>query len=155
MLDAGKIQHGRHHQCVTDLLEDERAARLWPLPGASTDSRDRLVVELLARAGMWVGELVALEADAVVQIGGNDRLRIALGRLRNDRYVPDDHSWSRCSSSGTQTTLNTSAPMRGPSLITAARLTGIRSAASSTASAPLPASRGCNGTGWAHPWPPG
>ena len=45
------------------------------------------MVELLARAGMGVGELVALEADAVVQIGGNDRLRILLGKLRNDRYV--------------------------------------------------------------------
>ena len=29
-----------------------------------------------------------LEADAVVQIGGNHWLRIPLGKLRNDRYVP-------------------------------------------------------------------
>ena len=55
---------------------------------ASTDPRDRLVVELLARTGMRAGELADLEADAVVQIGGNHWLRIPLGKLRNDRYVP-------------------------------------------------------------------
>jgi integrase len=46
------------------------------------------VVELLARTGMRVGELVNLKADAVVQIGSNRWLRISLGKLRNDRYVP-------------------------------------------------------------------
>jgi hypothetical protein len=55
---------------------------------ASTDPRDRLVVELLARTGMRAGELAGLDADAVVQIGGNHWLRIPLGKLRNDRYVP-------------------------------------------------------------------
>ena len=49
---------------------------------ASTDPRDRLVVELLARTGMRAGELADLEADAVVQIGGNHWLRIPLGKLR-------------------------------------------------------------------------
>ena len=55
---------------------------------ASTDPRDRLVVELLARTGMRAGELADLEADAVVQIGAGHWLRIPLGKLRNDRYVP-------------------------------------------------------------------
>ena len=55
---------------------------------ASTDPRDRLVVELLARTGMRAGELAGLEADAVVQIGAGHWLRIPLGKLRNDRYVP-------------------------------------------------------------------
>jgi hypothetical protein len=36
---------------------------------ASTDPRDQLVVEVLARTGMRTGELVDLDADAVVQIG--------------------------------------------------------------------------------------
>jgi integrase len=55
---------------------------------ASSDPRDRLVVELLARTGMRAGELADLEADAVVQIGAGHWLRIPLGKLRNDRYVP-------------------------------------------------------------------
>jgi hypothetical protein len=50
--------------------------------------RDRLVVELLARTGMRAGELADLEADAVVRIGAGHWLRIPLGKLRNDRYVP-------------------------------------------------------------------
>ena len=69
-------------------LDDADAARFMAAARASTDPRDRLVVELLARTGMRAGELADLEADAVVQIGGNHWLRIPLGKLRNDRYVP-------------------------------------------------------------------
>jgi hypothetical protein len=69
-------------------LDDRDAARFMTAARASRDPRDRLVVELLARTGMRVGELVGLEADAVVQIGANHWLRIPLGKLRNDRYVP-------------------------------------------------------------------
>ncbi len=69
-------------------LDDRDAARLMTAARASTDPRDRLVVELLARTGMRAGELAGLEADAVVQIGAGYWLRIPLGKLRNDRYVP-------------------------------------------------------------------
>ena len=69
-------------------LDDRDAARLMAAARASTDPRDRLVVELLARTGMRAGELAGLEADAVVQIGAGHWLRIPLGKLRNDRYVP-------------------------------------------------------------------
>jgi site-specific recombinase XerD len=69
-------------------LDDRDAAKFMTAARASRDPRDRLVVELLARTGMRVGELVGLEADAVVQIGANHWLRIPLGKLRNDRYVP-------------------------------------------------------------------
>jgi site-specific recombinase XerD len=69
-------------------LDDRDAARLMAAARASTDPRDRLVVELLARTGMRAGELADLEADAVVQIGAGHWLRIPLGKLRNDRYVP-------------------------------------------------------------------
>jgi site-specific recombinase XerD len=69
-------------------LDDQDAAKLMTAARAATDSRDRLVVELLARTGMRAGELAGLEADSVVQIGGNHWLRIPLGKLRNDRYVP-------------------------------------------------------------------
>ena len=37
---------------------------------------------------MRVGELCALEADAVVQIGEGWWLRVPVGKLHNDRYVP-------------------------------------------------------------------
>ena len=67
---------------------DRDAARLMAAAQASTDPRDRLVVELLARTGMRAGELADLEADAVVRIGAGHWLRIPLGKLRNDRYVP-------------------------------------------------------------------
>jgi site-specific recombinase XerD len=69
-------------------LDDRDAARLMAAARASTDPRDRLVIELLARTGMRSGELAGLEADAVVQIGSGHWLRIPLGKLRNDRYVP-------------------------------------------------------------------
>lgn len=48
----------------------------------------RLAIELLARTGMRVGELCDLDADAVTQIGDTQWLRIPLGKLHNDRYVP-------------------------------------------------------------------
>jgi len=69
-------------------LDDRDAARLMTAARASADPRDRLVVELLARTGMRAGELADLDADAVVQIGNAHWLRIPLGKLRNDRYVP-------------------------------------------------------------------
>jgi integrase len=55
---------------------------------ASADPRGRLVVELPARTGMRAGELAGLEAGAVVRTGAGHWLRIPLGKLRNDRYVP-------------------------------------------------------------------
>jgi len=69
-------------------LDDRDAAKLMAAARASTGPRDRLVVELLARTGMRAGELAGLDADAVVQIGAGHWLRIPLGKLRNDRYVP-------------------------------------------------------------------
>jgi site-specific recombinase XerD len=69
-------------------LDDRDAAKLMAAARASTDARDRLVVELLARTGMRASELTELEADAAVRIGDGHWLRIPLGKLRNDRYVP-------------------------------------------------------------------
>ena len=48
----------------------------------------RLGVELLARPGMRVGELCDPEADAVTIMNGEPWLRIPVGKLHNDRYVP-------------------------------------------------------------------
>jgi integrase len=48
----------------------------------------RLGVELLARTGMRVGELCDLESDAVTIMNNEAWLRIPVGKLHNDRYVP-------------------------------------------------------------------
>jgi integrase/recombinase XerD len=45
----------------------------------------RLVIELLGRTGMRVGELCGLEADSMVKIGETHWLRIPVGKLHNDR----------------------------------------------------------------------
>jgi site-specific recombinase XerD len=68
--------------------DDRDAARPMAAARASTGPRDRLVVELLARTGMRAGELADLDAGAVVRIGAGHWLRIPLGKLRHDRYVP-------------------------------------------------------------------
>ena len=69
-------------------LDDRDAARLMAAARAAADPRDRLVVEVLARTGLRAGELCDLDADAVVLIGDGHWLRVPVGKLRNDRYVP-------------------------------------------------------------------
>jgi integrase len=69
-------------------LDDRDAAKLMAAARASTDPLDHLVVELLARTGLRSGELCDLEADSVVKIGEAFWLRVPLGKLRNDRYIP-------------------------------------------------------------------
>jgi site-specific recombinase XerD len=69
-------------------LDDRDAARLMTAARAATDPRDRLVVEVLARTGLRSSELCNLDADAVVLIGDGHWLRVPIGKLRNDRYVP-------------------------------------------------------------------
>lgn len=48
----------------------------------------RLAVEMLARTGMRVGELCELEHDAVNIMGNEPWLRIPVGKLHNDRFIP-------------------------------------------------------------------
>lgn len=50
-------------------LDDAAAAKLLRAAHADLDPLSRLIVELLARTGIRRGELLALTADAVVQIG--------------------------------------------------------------------------------------
>jgi site-specific recombinase XerD len=68
-------------------LDDAQAARLLAA-AATADPLDRLVVELLARTGLRASELCDLEPDAVGRIGGAWWLRVPVGKLRNDRYIP-------------------------------------------------------------------
>ncbi len=68
-------------------LDDVSAAALMHA-AATARPLDRLVVEVLARTGLRAGELCALETNAVVRIGGDHWLRVPVGKLRNDRYLP-------------------------------------------------------------------
>ena len=65
-----------------DVAKLMATARTHPLP------RYRIVVEILARTGIRATELCELAADAVTQIGDGYWLRIPVGKLRNDRFVP-------------------------------------------------------------------
>ncbi len=69
-------------------LDDADAAKLMATARAAADPRDRLVVELLARTGLRANEACGLDADAVVRIGTGHWLRVPVGKLRNDRFVP-------------------------------------------------------------------
>ena len=69
-------------------LDDPTAAKFMAALAEDPNLRRRLMVELLARTGMRVGELSGLEDDAMIRKGEGHRLRIPIGKLHNDRYVP-------------------------------------------------------------------
>jgi integrase len=69
-------------------LDDPAAAKFMAALAKDPKPRRRLMVELLARTGMRVGELSGLDDDAMVRIGDTYWLRIPVGKLHNDRYVP-------------------------------------------------------------------
>jgi integrase len=69
-------------------LDDPTAAKLLRSARSDDDPFVRLAVEFLARTGMRKGELLNLTVDAVVQIGSAFWLRVPLGKLHNDRYIP-------------------------------------------------------------------
>jgi integrase len=69
-------------------LDDPTAAKFMAALAADPNARRRLMVELLARTGMRSGELSGLEDDAVVHIGDTHWLRVPVGKLHNDRYLP-------------------------------------------------------------------
>lgn len=69
-------------------LDDAAATKLMRASRADPDPLSRLIVELLARTGIRRSELLALTVGAVVQIGSAFWLRIPVGKLHNDRYIP-------------------------------------------------------------------
>lgn len=69
-------------------LDDAAAAKFMQALAAEKDPRRRLCVEILARAGLRVGELCELRDDAVAVRDGAHWLRVPVGKLRNDRVVP-------------------------------------------------------------------
>jgi site-specific recombinase XerD len=69
-------------------LSDVDAGKLMRAAATDNDMTRRLVIEMLARTGLRVGELCALPADAVVRMSRRHWLRVPVGKLHNDRYVP-------------------------------------------------------------------
>ncbi|HXR61516.1 MAG TPA: site-specific integrase [Solirubrobacterales bacterium] len=75
-------------QPLPRFLDDAASAKLLRAARADPDPFARLAIELLARTGLRKGELMALTIDAVVQIGSAYWLRVPVGKLHNDRYIP-------------------------------------------------------------------
>ena len=69
-------------------LNDQDAAKLMAAARAHHLPRYRLVVEMLARTGLRASELCELAGDAVTRIGDAHWLRVPVGKLRNDRFIP-------------------------------------------------------------------
>jgi integrase len=69
-------------------LDDPTAAKFMACLATDPNPRRRLMVEILARTGIRSGELSGLEDDAMILIGDTHWLRIPVGKLHNDRYVP-------------------------------------------------------------------
>ncbi len=69
-------------------LDDAAAAALLRTASNDPDPLRRLVIHLLLRTGMRAGELCALRAGAVTTMRDGHWLKIELGKLHNDRYIP-------------------------------------------------------------------
>jgi site-specific recombinase XerD len=69
-------------------LDDAATAKFMAAARELPDTFGRIAIEILARTGMRKGELLGLTTDAVVQIGSAYWLRVPVGKLHNDRYVP-------------------------------------------------------------------
>ncbi len=69
-------------------LDDQTAAKLMAAARKHRIPRYRLVIEMLARTGLRASELCELDADAVTLIGDAYWLRVPVGKLRNDRFIP-------------------------------------------------------------------
>ncbi len=78
----------RPEELLPKALDDAAAARFLREVARESDPLRRLVLEILARTGLRVGELCALEHDAVSRRGGGYWLKVPVGKLRNDRSVP-------------------------------------------------------------------
>ena len=66
-------------------LDDAQAAA--PLR-ADPDPLHRLVIHLMLRTGLRAGEVGSLTSDAIVTMRDGHWLRVPVGKLHNDRYIP-------------------------------------------------------------------
>ncbi len=70
------------------VLDDPTMEKFTVALASDPNPRRRLMVEILAQTGIRVGELSGLDDKAVTQLGDTMSLRIPVGKLHNDRYVP-------------------------------------------------------------------
>jgi integrase len=68
-------------------LDDEDAA-MFMAAAVRLNPQRRLVVEMLARTGLRVTEFCELTHDAIVTMNDTNWLRVPVGKLHTDRYVP-------------------------------------------------------------------
>jgi site-specific recombinase XerD len=68
-------------------LDDEDAAKFMAA-AVRLDPQRRLVVEMLARTGLRVTEFCELTHDAIMTLNDTNWLRVPVGKLHTDRYVP-------------------------------------------------------------------
>jgi len=78
----------RRSEPLPRFLDDGEYARFMRALAAEPHLHRRVAIELLACTGMRVGELCELEGNAITRIGDGHWLRIPVGKLHNDRYVP-------------------------------------------------------------------
>ena len=69
-------------------LDEIAAAKFLQAAREHPDLFTRLCCITLLLTGMRQGEFLDLTADCVVQIGENHWLRVPLGKMHNDRYIP-------------------------------------------------------------------
>jgi integrase len=69
-------------------LDEIAAAKFLQAARAHPDLFTRLCCVTLILTGMRQGEFLDLTADCVVRIGENYWLRVPLGKMHNDRYIP-------------------------------------------------------------------
>jgi len=69
-------------------LDEVAAAKFLQAARAHPDLFTRLCCITLLLTGMRQGEFLDLTADCVVQIGENHWLRVPVGKMHNDRYIP-------------------------------------------------------------------
>jgi integrase len=69
-------------------LDEIAAAKFLQAARSHPDLFTRLCCVTLILTGMRQGEFLDLTADCVVQIGENYWLRVPLGKMHNDRYIP-------------------------------------------------------------------
>ena len=77
----------RRDEPLPKFLDDQAAAKFMAA-ATRMDPQWRLVIELLARTGLRVGEFCRLTADSIVTLGDTNWLRVPVGKLHTDRYVP-------------------------------------------------------------------
>ena len=78
----------KRDESLPRFLDDGDAAKFMRALAEEPVLVRRLGVEMLARTGMRVGELCELGHDAVNIMGKEPWLRIPVGKLHNDRFIP-------------------------------------------------------------------